>query len=130
MKKLCINDFSSEELKSWLSGFYPNGLNRFDLEKASNIAKIKAANRKISLLEKNELFEFNDDDKIYLKPEVRKLKRLANKYKEAESDFVIARSWDKKELLEKYNGDDKQTMNLLIALNTINFESEILKPGY
>lgn len=130
MKKVCINDFSSEELKSWLSEFYPNGLNRFDLEKASNIAKIKAANRKISLLEKNELFEFNDDDKIYLKPEVRKLKRLANKYKEAESDFVIARSWDKKELLEKYNGDDKQTMNLLIALNTINFESEILKPGY
>lgn len=127
MEKVCINDFSPGELKSWMMKFYPNGLNRIELEKYSNMAKIKAAKAKIDLFQKNEFFEFNNAERNQFKTEVVKLKRLVSKYEDAESDFVIARGWDKKRVLKNLNEDDALTMKLLISLNNINFETEILK---
>lgn len=130
MKKVCINDFTPAELQVWMREFYPNGLNRYDLEKSSNQAKIKSANRKIEMFKKNGIFDFSDSERAEFKHEIAKLNRLVNKFQEAESDFVIARSWFKKSVLENRIPEDKLTGRLLIALNNINFEVEVLGSEY
>lgn len=126
MEKVCINDFSSEELRVWMNEFYPNGLSRSQLEKSSRVAKIRKLKSKINIFERNEIFDFSDVERESFRKEIAQLNRMLEKQVVNESDFVIARNWYKKSILNS-DAQDQMRSRLSIALNEVNFETEILR---
>ncbi|MEI6866312.1 hypothetical protein [Flavicella sp.] len=130
MEKVCINDFSPSELHTWMKEFYPNGLNRANLEKASNSANIRYFLRKRHFLERVDMLGFSKEEKARFNVEKMKLGRIANDYKEAESEFMIVRSRYKKNKFNKNCSAEEIKAKLKCAFKGYNFDDEILKPEY
>lgn len=125
MEKVCINDFSPSELKAWMKEFYPNGLNRVDLEKASNTANIRYHLRKRYLLENLDIHLLSSQEKSRLNEEKKELGVIASQFEEAESDFIIARNWYKKSVKDNKVIDNQ----LFKELKSINFDFDFLNPN-
>ena len=130
MKKVCINDFTPSELKDWLREFYPNGLNRDALEKASNIANINYLLKKSAMIDAIDMDVFTDEEKVKFKSEKDSFLRKARKYEILESDFKIARKWYRQDVLRFEYSDVELSNKLTEAFKDSGFESEILRPEY